>query len=55
MIDSINGKSVGALAYKVTVRAHFFLLDKVFTCCLLHNMLLKQRENNALVIKFMVD
>ena len=39
MIDNINGKSVGALSYKVTVTAHFFMLHKAFTRCLLHNML----------------
>ena len=44
MIDNINGKSVGALAYKVLVSAHFFMLDKPFTCYLLHNMFFKQQE-----------
>ena len=44
MVDNINGKSVGALAYKVPVRAHFFMLDKAFTCYLLHNMFFKQQE-----------
>lgn len=55
MIDNMNGKSVGALAYKVSVRAHFFMLDKVFTCYLLHNMFFKQQENNALVTNITVD
>ena len=55
MIDNINGKSVGALAYKVSVRAHFFMLDKVFTCYLMHNMFFKQQENNALVTNVTVD
>jgi len=55
MIDNIKGKSVGALAYKVSVGAHFFMLDKVFTCYLLHNMFFKQQENNALVTNVTVD
>ena len=55
MIDNMNGKSVGALAYMVSVRAHFFMLDKVFTCYLLHNMFFKQQENNALVTNVTVD
>ena len=35
------------LSYKVIATAHFFMLDKAFTRCLFHNMLLKQQENNA--------
>ena len=53
MIDNMDGKSPGALSYKVTVTAHFFILDKEFTHRLFHNMLLKQQENNALGINVM--
>ena len=54
VIDNIDGKSLRALSYiKVTVRAHFTMLDKAFTRSLLNNMLSKKQENNALGINAM--